>query len=438
MKRTYIYTAMLLALAIFSGCEVKPWEEEIPGIVSIAQTGIVTLEPYNVGEMYKQSLITVKAGMLDAPTTVTFAAAGNLLDSINKANYTDYKLLPTSCYQLEQPTVSMPDGVRRGETFLSYDPEKIQELSGYGNTEYALPVIASSEGMELNNSRNLVVYLFKVMEPDVRMLQSQPESFTITADGAVPDIKAQIGVLFGNKWDIGLTLVPNEADVDAYNEANGTYYSLLPTTAYTLDPAAPVLPNGSNTTTVAVKISKEKLSQGNYILPLKLTAVSKFKIYEKANTATFQISYPGNKIDKKEWTATANTEEAVGEPTGGGRAIHLIDDDLNTFWHSQWANSAKPPLPHVITIDMKKNIQIGRVDVARRAGTAGVKFFNLEGSTDGVNWVSMGEFSLIQADGLKAYIVKPTTARYIRMIIPEKQGGTVSHMGELTVYGTVK
>lgn len=437
MKNKYLYGALTLAATMFASCEVTPWEDEIPGIVSVGRTGIVTLSPYSVGETYDQSLAVVKAGMSDMATTVRFSVEKALLDSVNRVDGTHYEILPSDCYQFIEQSVSLPSGVRVGEGLFRYDPDKIAELGGFGKVKYVLPLIAQAEGLPLNGGRSIVIYGFNVLKPDVRMIQSSEESFTIPMTGDIPAIKAVTGVLFNNKWDINLTFAPDGSVVDEYNKAIGANYQLLPSTTFTLDPVAPALKNGSNTTTTTIKITREQLALGSYILPLKLTGVSKFDVYADASTATFLISYPGNKIDKKGWTITANTEEPVGEPTGGGRAIHLIDDDVNTYWHAQWQGGSHA-LPHILVIDMKKNIEVGRIDLARRPGQAGVKYANLDGSLDGESWTSMGEFNIIQTDGLQPYIVKPMTARYIRMTIPEKQGGTVAYMSELTVFGREK
>ena len=441
MKNRYIYGALLTTAMFFAGCEaVAPWEDDIPGIVSVAKTGLVEIESYSVGEEYNQDLKVVKAGMMDASTTVDFSVDASLLDSVNRVSGKDYKLLPTSCYQFAEHSVTLASGVRMTETSFIYSPEKIKQIDNNGAVVYALPLKARADGLPMNNSRNIVIYIFKILNPDIRMLQTSSESFLVPVDGNVPDIKTQVGVLFNNKWDINLTFTPDLQAVEDYNTANTSNYMLLPDKAYSLDPEAPVLKSGFKSTDIYIKLAKDKLAPGSYMLPLKLTGVSKFEIYPQANTATFFISYPGNKIDKKAWTITANTEEPTGEPTGGGRAIHMIDDNLNTYWHSQWQNGSHA-LPHILEIDMKKDINIGRIDLARRPNAGGTKFVNLEGSLDGKNWTLMGELTIIQKDGLTPYVVKPMTARYIRMTIPEipgKQTGTVFYMTELDVYGLEK
>lgn len=438
MKKRLLYGALLMATTLTTSCENDKWEEGIPGVVSVGATGFMTLETFDVGEPIEQQIIAVKGGVSDAATTVHLAPDPTKLDSINGAKGTNYQLLPASCYELTESSITLPAGAKEGSTTLKYYPDKIAELGGYGMVHFILPLVAKADGLTLNKERSLSIYGFKIMRPDVRMRQAEPESFTFTASGADPEVKAYVEVLFNNRWDINLTFAAEQQDVDNYNQANVTNYLLLPSNAYTLEPTVPVLAIGMNSTSVGIRVKKNELALGgNYMLPLKLSAVSKFEVYPGATTSTFFISYPGDKIDKTGWTITANTEELTGEGAGNGHAVHLIDDNLTSFWHSQWQGGSQV-LPHILVIDMKKDVQVGRIDCARRPGQAGLKYFNLEGSTDGINWSSMGEFSVIQVDGLQPYIVKPMTARYIRMTIPEKQGGTVAYMAELTVYGLAR
>lgn len=438
MNKIYMRGILLAMLVLFFGCEKKAWEDSIPGIVSVAKTGFVTLESYDVGEVYEQNLDVVKAGIGDASTVVHFTVEQQLLDSVNKVNGTNYKLLPSSCYELPDPIVKIENGTRIAKTVLRYYPDKIRELSGYNTVEYVLPLQARSEGLPLNSDRSIVLYSFNVLKPDLRVRNTEAESFSFAKDATVPEIKTYLDVLFSNKWDIDLTYTINNATVDSYNSKNQTNYVLLPEETYALDPASPTLKNGEKSAAITVRLQKEKLTPGNYILPLQLSEVSKFEIKPDANQSTFLISYLGDKIDKKNWTISANTEELTGEDNGNnGHAIHLIDGTTNTFWHSQWQNGSHE-LPFILEIDMQKQIQIARIDLCRRPDQSGTKFVNIDASTDKTNWVSLGEFSVIQTNGMQAYITKPATGRYLRITIPEKQGGTVAYIAELDVWGTVK
>lgn len=61
-------------------------------------------------------------------------------------------------------------------------------------------------------------------------------------------------------------------------------------------------------------------------------------------------------------SASANTEEATGEPTGSGVASAASDGDSSTYWHSNWSTTGfvvSQANPAILTIDLGKEIKIG-------------------------------------------------------------------------------
>ena len=55
---------------------------------------------------------------------------------------------------------------------------------------------------------------------------------------------------------------------------------------------------------------------------------------------------------KTDWKIVSfTTEEASGEGSNNGHAKHLIDGNVETFWHSRWQGGSDP-LPYEIIIDM--------------------------------------------------------------------------------------
>jgi len=60
-------------------------------------------------------------------------------------------------------------------------------------------------------------------------------------------------------------------------------------------------------------------------------------------------------IDNTEWTIVAkSTEEPTGEGANNGQAIHIIDGNTATYWHSQW-QAAVATLPMSITFRLRNN-----------------------------------------------------------------------------------
>ncbi|MBO5720480.1 MAG: exo-alpha-sialidase [Bacteroidales bacterium] len=75
-------------------------------------------------------------------------------------------------------------------------------------------------------------------------------------------------------------------------------------------------------------------------------------------------------LDRSAWTVTASSDEpAEAQWGGGGEAKHTIDDDTNTFWHTQW-DAATPTVPHWIQFNMGESVEVTAFNyVSRSAST---------------------------------------------------------------------
>ena len=63
-----------------------------------------------------------------------------------------------------------------------------------------------------------------------------------------------------------------------------------------------------------------------------------------------------------------------------------------------------------------------------------IKVIRFEASEDGTNWESIGQFGFTNQDAALKYYVKSSTARYIKLVIPDGVGnGTVAAIRELDV-----
>lgn len=87
------------------------------------------------------------------------------------------------------------------------------------------------------------------------------------------------------------------------------------------------------------------------------------------------------------------TEEASGEGSNNGHAKHLIDGNVETFWHSRWQGGSDP-LPYEIIIDMNHRVKIAQIELLPRGRGSNnpIKVVRFEASEDGTNWESIGQF----------------------------------------------
>lgn len=139
-------------------------------------------------------------------------------------------------------------------------------------------------------------------------------------------------------------------------------------------------------------------------------------------------------IPKTAWTIHSfDTQETVGEGTNNGKAIHAIDNNANTFWHTQWKN-VTPTFPHEIAVNLGQLYDVNSVSVKTRHDNNGVKpkAYELFLSTNGTTWTSAqsaGEFLYpdTNATGQDATVsFGAISAQYIKMVFTSNYNNSTS------------
>lgn len=98
------------------------------------------------------------------------------------------------------------------------------------------------------------------------------------------------------------------------------------------------------------------------------------------------ITYSINDAVKVE--LSADMIDTYTQESSEGPKENLLDDDINTFWHSAWS-SGVAPLPHYIQINFGEPTKIGAARYTLRQGGNASHHpnkFDLQVSEDGVEW----------------------------------------------------
>ncbi|MCC7333300.1 MAG: discoidin domain-containing protein [Flavobacteriales bacterium] len=93
-------------------------------------------------------------------------------------------------------------------------------------------------------------------------------------------------------------------------------------------------------------------------------------------------------INNTLWTVqSVDSEELTGEGANNGHAIHCIDNDTTTFWHTQWQN-AQPGFPHEIVINLGAVYPVNGFSIQTRhnSGAGKIDAYEFYLSNDGVSW----------------------------------------------------
>lgn len=154
--------------------------------------------------------------------------------------------------------------------------------------------------------------------------------------------------------------------------------------------------------------------------------------------------------------ASFTSEEKTGEPTGGGCAVHAIDGNTNTYWHSIWSGG-NPQLPEGIVIKLPDNLVIMAVDVVRRVHASNkdlreMKIYLSESTTeflrddDGTSW---GEpLGVLDWPNTASADVEPNTrhlelpaareGKYLKLSCTQSWRNSNVQIAEVIVYGYSK
>ncbi|WP_027137593.1 discoidin domain-containing protein [Gaetbulibacter saemankumensis] len=127
------------------------------------------------------------------------------------------------------------------------------------------------------------------------------------------------------------------------------------------------------------------------------------------------------------WTIESfSSEETAGEGATG-RAADILDTDLETYWHSCWTCNPAGQHPHELIINFGSEISIGGLQVAQRQTLSrAIKDLEVETSTDGTTWTSMGSFSLSRIAELQQVDFRENkTVKYVKLIIKTSHDGSI-------------
>ncbi|WP_316818526.1 DUF4998 domain-containing protein [Pedobacter nyackensis] len=111
-----------------------------------------------------------------------------------------------------------------------------------------------------------------------------------------------------------------------------------------------------------------------------------------------------------------SSEEKTGEGVNNGRVAHMFDNNISTFWHTQYVG-ATFAYPHWFIMDLGTDKAISSVFVTRRNGSNTLPTkIRVETKNIGGNWVSLGEYSLQNKDGEQQVNVSGTVSgRYLKI-----------------------
>ena len=151
-----------------------------------------------------------------------------------------------------------------------------------------------------------------------------------------------------------------------------------------------------------------------------------------SNSQTLNVAY---KLVKTNWTATSNSFEPAAQLPNGGPAQKTIDNDVNSYWHTNHTN-AQGKYPYWLAYDFKTALTVTRIELTSRVRFFGEDFteFIVQGSDDGVSWSNYGAFVQKETAEPQSYYLIGFRHRHLRIYM--NKGTTIhSHLAEFSAFG---
>lgn len=280
---------------------------------------------------------------------------------------------------------------------------------------------------------------------------NSPAKFTLAVSGEPQPIV--YGANYGGQEypaaDIPVTFTIDPALVDDFNQKNGTQYPALPAGSFTFTTKEGVIREGE-LSTQPFEIQVKTTGDGAidlltwYLLPVSVaTPKGTIVVNDALRTTYFLVRSQPNiadypEMDREKWSIAdfSSEEPAEAEWGNGGQAMHTLDGENGTFWHTAWKNSSPGP-PHHITVDLGEDKELhGLWFLARQSDHNGKpKDVKVQVSANGTDWEDIGAFTLENTQAKqKQFLSGFRTVRFFKVIFTSAYEASYCHLAELGAF----
>lgn len=196
---------------------------------------------------------------------------------------------------------------------------------------------------------------------------------------------AAYGGLEYSKKENAVTFKLDPTLVAAYNNKNGTAYTLLPDSVYTISGLTSVIRAGATSSEpLVVNVASSRMRFGiRYMLPITLVSASHGTINPALQTTYFRF----DTIMRKSVDVTAQGTLSVSNENGGGPGAgegspKLVDGDANTKYLYNYVANSWFELRYQTPV----KVEAYAFTSANDASSRDPKNWTLQGSNDGTTW----------------------------------------------------
>ena len=407
-------------------------------ILYLQTTGKQELTLYDTGAMNEFSYSVIKSGArpeLPASADVKVLSQEDLDAQYSEMENVNYRLLTEDAYAIENKHMDFTSEDRYKIITVSVDPDVVKSnMNAEPNAVWVLPLYVASDTDSINADRNSIFLQFNEIVSPAIQFSNTSVSVLEKQYGLVGTFAQEIpfGLDVENtSWDIACKFVVEPEYVDTYNAEHGTVFKALESN-YVIESEQLEIPSGTTEMPLKVTIEGDNLEPGDYMLPIRLSETSLFtpKSGEDLYLLAFRIL--GTEFDRTGWSATPSSETVSG---GTGGANDVLDDDINTYWHSKWDNGYAP-LPHWLVIDTQTEHRFTQVALQRRIGYDYARAGYFYVSSDGSNWTPVGTFTMGNTDATQTFSITPSIGRYLKIEVTESANNNLcAAFAEVYLYG---
>jgi hypothetical protein len=280
MNNKYRLLPMLacLIMLVVSGCEDPRMNNMAEDQVYLNNFG------ENVQNVFKWEHFTYQLPVIKSGVGQQGGEVSLKVDEAVLANYDDkYTLLPAELYQIKAPQLTLGKSDYNAFFDIEFDAAGIEALQAKTDKRYAVPLRLSSGTIKPAADQQLCsVVVPNVLEPYIQFKTAglSPATLSVSTANSPTETRcyAFVQTNYNNKADLPYKVQVSEAALAKYNKENGTAHKLLPAAAYKIDETSFVIANRNNEQALSYYLIKGKASNGEYMLPLEITSVSKYGI----------------------------------------------------------------------------------------------------------------------------------------------------------------
>lgn len=447
MKKKIIFASLAAAfLMTHTACEDEKSEylSDFSTILSFRNSGEIPLDIYSTGDDAEYRVVINKGGSeLKATTEVSVGVMDDAALAIyNAEQWTAYKALPATCYELKGGTTfafAASDMYKTMDVVLKTELIKALPALKAGEA-YVLPLQLQNSKDSINSTIGMALIKPNIVIPTVFFSRSGYTQNFFSDNGPVKmNFTLPVEISLPSSWEFSCGLTIDEMLLDEYNAENECDYALLPPASYTMSTTVNFTNDKESVKEATIEVDRTDLNYGNYVLPVRLSSCTKpqFAINAEKSTSLYAISYVPDISKLTKVNLTESMISIFPDPTNEGSIAEMIDGKEDTYYHSNWSGVA--PLPHWIQVALPKEctaVSIG-YQIRHNNANGAPQQFTLAGSMDGINFSKIATITDNLPTQVKEKYTSPVCVgkpfKYLRVLVEKTPAGGSFAFAEFSV-----